>query len=301
MPTPKILIIVRVGARSTHDSWMWMVRGLADIALSSYQENDYSRDPARYFHDAKGGKFQGVADFLSKNPGVIDDYDYFWLFEDDLYLPRESLQNVLRFLEAFPASLVGPTTTYYSYYAHVIGIQNTNFVARAVDFVDLMAPIMSRNFIKEALPYFSSTFSAWGQEWLWRRLLVARGEFGFVLDCAPIVNTRPNGKGTIYANMSQTVSAKDEMDAFIKANDLDSTAFRNFFGISASTPRRLLTGDGFIDEMIEGYKHIAHFDVDLFARCIVETKKQMENKKYEELLFDQFTNEQSLQLQEMKV
>ena len=45
---PRILIIVRAGCRSIHRSWTWLTAALADVAISAYDDSDFSADDAHY-------------------------------------------------------------------------------------------------------------------------------------------------------------------------------------------------------------------------------------------------------------
>jgi hypothetical protein len=87
---------------------------------------------------------------------------------------------------------------------------------RGTDFVEIMAPIMSRDFLRLALPHFDENFSSWGYEWLWRKLLNDRRAFAAILDAAPIVHTRPIGQGSLYKNHSREAANKDLTDLIDK-------------------------------------------------------------------------------------
>ena len=168
---PRILIIVRAGRNSIHRSWIWTINGLADVAVSAYDDSDFSGDGARYVHAFVGGKFPGVMAFIERHPEVIDEYEYFWLFEDDLVLPFESLQRISALLARFRFVLSAPGLSYYSFFTWPLAVANSRFLFRGTDFVEVMMPIMSRAFLLAAMPAFNDNYTAWGHEWLWRKLL----------------------------------------------------------------------------------------------------------------------------------
>ena len=267
---PQMLIIVRAGHRSIHRSWTWLTAGLADVAISAYDDSDFSADDAHYLHRFTGGKFPGIADFLRANPDVIERYDYFMLFEDDLVLPFASLRRISSLLARFPFDLAAPGLAGESFFTWPLAIANSRFLLRGTDFVEVMMPIMSRAFLRAALPAFDENSSAWGQEWLWRKLLQERGTLAAILDCAPVTHTRPFGSGTLLRNRPPgSPDPKDELEAMLAKYNLDQTVpFRNYFGITRDTPPRLLAHDAMLQEALSGYRDLQALPNDSFMRCV---------------------------------
>ena len=197
---PRILIIIRAGRNSIHRCWTWTVNGFADVALSVYDDTDFSSDGARFVHKTPGGKFPGIAAFLEAFPNVISEYDYFWLFEDDLVLPLETLRQVSNLLGRFQFELSSPAITYYSFFTWPIMVRNDRFIFRGTNFVEVMAPIMSRKFLLLVAHAFNDNYSGWGHEWLWHKHLGDLGSFAAIFDCAPITHSRPFGSGSLIKN-----------------------------------------------------------------------------------------------------
>lgn len=133
---PRILIVLRAGRNSIHRSWTWTLHGLVDVAISTYDNSDYSADGvARFFHQFSGGRLPGVKDFFDTHPSIIEQYDFFWLFEEDLTLPLASLRVVLKLLARFPFALSSPSLSHESVMGYMINMTNSRFVFRGTDFV----------------------------------------------------------------------------------------------------------------------------------------------------------------------
>jgi len=267
--TPGLLIIIRAGHGSIHPSWLWFVKGVADVALSIYDDSVWPTDGARFVHYATGGKFPGLLAFFQAFPGVIETYDYFWLFEDDLDLPFQSLRRTLDILTVFPFDLAAPSLTCDSFFSWPIAVRNSQFQFRCTNFVEVMAPIMSRAFLRRALPAFGDNYSGWGHEWLWQRLLAETGSFAGILDCAPITHGRRFGAGTLYQNRPAEGWTPEEDKARLLAKyGLDGDVkFRNVFAVTAGTPHRILAGDAFVEHGLPGYDEMREHHADNFLRC----------------------------------
>jgi len=266
---PRLLIIVRAGRGALHPSWRWFVNGLADVALSIYDESDWAADSAEFVHHARGGKFPGLLAFFEAFPEVIEDYDYFWLFEDDLALPFASLRRTLDILKVFPFELAAPSLTCDSFFSWPIAVRNSQFLFRCTNFVEVMAPIMSRAFLRRALPAFGDNYSGWGHEWLWESLLAETGSFAAILDCAPITHGRRFGDGTLYRNRPAEgwTPEEDKARMLAKYGLVGDVKFRNFFAVTAGTPHRILAGDAFVEHGLPGYDEMRAHHADNFSRC----------------------------------
>jgi hypothetical protein len=266
---PRILIIVRVGRRSIHRSWTWTTNGLADLALSTYDEMDCSGDGAQYVHHCPGGKFQGILDFLRGQPGIIDSYDYFWLFEDDLVLPFSSLRKIVNILTYCPFNLSAPSLSTESFFSWPMMMSNESFVFRCTNVVEIMAPIMSKSFLQQAMIAFGDNFSGWGHEWLWSKLLAENGRFAAIFDVGPITHTRPSERGSLYSNCGKAWNPQRDIEQMQEKYKLDrETRFQNFFGVTVDAPHRLALGDEFLKLALSGYSQMQALKNDSFIRCI---------------------------------
>ena len=163
---PRILLIIRVGRNTIHRSWIWTTHGFADVAISTFDDTDCANDGVRFLHRFPGGKLPGVMDFLRTHPAVIEQYDYFWLLDDDLVLPFDTLRRISALLARFPFDLSAPGLSYESFFSWPLTMANDRFLFRCTDFVEVMAPIMSRAFLQAAMLAFADNFSCWGHEWL---------------------------------------------------------------------------------------------------------------------------------------
>jgi hypothetical protein len=267
---PRVLIIVRAGRDSVHRSWLSTVNGLADVALSIYDDRDWPADGVTFVHHARGGKFPGLMAFFEAFPEVIESYDYFWLFEDDLHLPFESLRQTVDILRVFPFDLAAPSLTYDSFFSWPIAVRNSQFLFRCTNFVEVMAPIMSRAFLRRAMPAFNENYSAWGHEWLWERLLAETRSFAAILDSAPITHGRPFGAGSLYQNCPKDCwTPEADKERLLEKYGLDGNVkFRNYFAVTAGKPNRILVNDEFVEHGLPGYAEMQTLHRDNFSYCL---------------------------------
>jgi hypothetical protein len=270
-----ILIVVRAGRSTIHHSWLYTAPTQMDVALSVYDDSDFSEQPVKHRHRATGGKFQGIKAFFDAYPDLLGAYDYYWLLEDDLYVPHETMLMVLKLLKQFRFMLATPALSYNSFSGWPINIRNDRLLFRGTDFVEIMAPIMSRSFLLTCLPLFGENYSGFGYEWLWRRFIEQAAGFAAILDGAPIVHTRPLGEGSLYQNRpADRPPARTELENFIAKFNLNrKVPFRDKFGVTCGAKPRVLVGLDLVQEMLSGYNALLHHDHTALLNCFNQLLK----------------------------
>ncbi|HWB52369.1 MAG TPA: hypothetical protein VG651_24915 [Stellaceae bacterium] len=268
---PRILAIVRAGRNAIHKSWTYRAKTLIDIAVLPYEETGYGFDDTDivYIPEGRCGKFQGIKKFFVDNPDILEKYDYFWCLDDDIYIPYTSLVSLKCLLASYAFHLAAPSLETYSYCNWQITVRNKRFLFRGTDFVEVMVPLMSREFLLLVLPHFDENFSSWGYEFLWRKFLREKNWYAAMLDAAPVVHTRPPRMGSTYSNLPPgTMTAGDEARALVQKFGLEDTPFFNFFGVTAGEPS-LVYGAPFVELMAQGYNDTDQFNSDDLHRWLM--------------------------------
>jgi len=203
----KHLVVVRSGPSSLHGS---IIERLSeqnyDFALSwfSDQEPGPLAAGARFVHRVKGPKWPGLYATLTEYRDVVDEYDYVWLPDDDLQCVPESVSEMFETTAALGAWLAQPALTPDSYFSHAFTLQHPGFQARFTNFVEVMAPVIARDFLPQMLRLMSESVTGWGIDDLASRL-VPIGKM-VVVDSTPVFHTRPLGGANYDAARASGVS-----------------------------------------------------------------------------------------------
>ena len=263
-----ILALIRAGANSLHRAWTPRASHYIDIALSTFGDADIACEEAVFRHHCNGSKTEGIHAFFQEFGPALGQYRYFWFLDDDLFVPLSSVILIDKILARIPISLAQPALTSYSYASHAILFENKSFVLRITDFVEIMAPIVSRDFMPEVLPTLLENKSGWGIDWLWQRSLAQRREASVVFDAAPIVHTRPLGGPTYEAG--GFAAADRELVELEKRHGLDpSRPMHNLCGFARhGEDIEFVTGPAFLKAILEGYAYTMDQDVETFQRCM---------------------------------
>lgn len=193
------LVILRAGDKSLHPEWIQGARHF-DLLISYYGSTpDCHRQDADHYEMRKGPKWSCIADLLAARPELIDQYDNFWFPDDDLSVSTETLNRMFALFHGLGLDLAQPALTANSYFSWSLLLQQEGHVARYSQFVEVMAPLFTRETLRKVLHTFAESRSGWGLDWVWPTVLAPHHPKIAILDATPVWHTRPIG-GDLYKN-----------------------------------------------------------------------------------------------------
>lgn len=216
MPERRGLVLVRCGDRSLHSNFVSDSRSW-DLAISYYGADAERQFPdARYVHRLKGGKWDGLFNFFKVYPEALERYDYFWLPDDDIAATSRDVDLLFDLMRRYNFELAQPSLSQDSYLSHLITLTNPAFAFRYTNFVELMAPILSRTMLKKILPLFAQTRSGFGIDFVWQRFVGDPLREVAIIDDVVVRHTRPVG-GALHNMITSEgfMSARQEQDVFL--------------------------------------------------------------------------------------
>lgn len=202
----KNLVLIRAGSKSLHLDWTLPAERSWDLVVLAY---DPALMPeARPLPDGLQGaivldnsaepcKFHGIHRFFTDHPEA-QGYESVFMPDDDLLLNPANLDALFLVFGLSGAHLGQPALTWDSYCSHFVTFQNKAFLYRYTNFIEVMAPIMKREFLATALPTFRFNKSSWGLDCLWSRMCRDQGHRVAIIDRLPVVHTRPVGGAGLY-------------------------------------------------------------------------------------------------------
>ncbi|NDY89917.1 DUF707 domain-containing protein [Ideonella livida] len=217
------LILWRAGPGSLHPQAM---AGLAqqnfDVAFSWYgDEPPAEADQAVFTHLVKGAKWPGLQATLAQHWDTVSRYQYVWIPDDDLACTPENASRLFAICADLRLELAQPALSHDSYFAHPITLQHPAFQLRFTNFVEIMAPVLSVDFLARVYPTLDGAISGYGLDSLWPRLS-ALGRLAIV-DDTPIRHTRPLG-GPNYAFSQKAGRSPLQEDGWVCATHFIESA-----------------------------------------------------------------------------
>lgn len=209
------LIILRAGDGSLHRNWLAAEPELGrdfDLFISYYGKTENRhRDDADFWEHRPGPKWSCIADLLAERPELIDRYSAFWFPDDDLDADTLTLNRMFALFHGLQLKLAQPALTRDSYFSWPQLLQRPEYLLRQMSFVEVMAPLFTRDSLRRCLASFGDSRSGWGLDWVWPQLLGGSGDGRVaVIDATPVKHTRPvGGGGDLYKNNPELDPAND--------------------------------------------------------------------------------------------
>jgi hypothetical protein len=202
MAKRRFLVMARVGDKSLHQEWLLGAERSFDLYLSYYgaTKGRYAGD-ADYWRERKGPKWPILHEHIIEDSAIVAGYEAVWFPDDDLSVDAAGINRMFALFTENGLALAQPALTKDSYFSHECLLQDDACVLRYVNFVEVMAPVLSASSLDLLGRTFGQSPSGWGLDHVWPTLLRASDAEAKVaiIDAAPVRHTRPVG-GELYQN-----------------------------------------------------------------------------------------------------
>lgn len=170
MTDKKWCVISAVGKDSFHHKWI-SENPRFDLHLIVYDNSyDEYKNDAKLISQSKGYKFQLVYQHLMSNPGIINEYDYFYIPDDDIYINTENIHRLFEYMIEYGLAIAQPALS-HSYYTFPHTLRQPNSIIRFTNFVEIMQPCFSKDALKKVLFTFNENESGWSIDYHWGELI----------------------------------------------------------------------------------------------------------------------------------
>lgn len=226
MPRNKNLVMVAAGASSLHIPWLAHQPRNFDVLTIDFSDDARLEGLGEdYYFRGNGTKWQLVvkaAEFLGD---VILHYDYIWLPDDDIFVRARDVERLFQLVAAYHLDLAQPALSRDSFFSHRITLQVPFLNYRLTSFVEIMAPVMTRQLFVRYLELMEQCSSGWGMDFLWQCDCEKNNHRVGIIDKVKVVHTRPinapsksvvQGRG-FYARMG--VKPWEEMEKSLTSCD----------------------------------------------------------------------------------
>ncbi len=220
----RYLIVVRAGDASLHPTWLegggqrtWdlLVHAYgSDCPWSDQQGVEVIRAAGS---DIRGPKMRAVHSLYTQKRNLFCSYDYVCFADDDLAAGVETFNRMFLLCERHGLELAQPALTHDSHMGHwSITMENTSFLLRYTNFVEVMCPVFSRAFLDLCAPTFKENLSGYGLDLLWSSWVSSPSKIA-ILDACPVRHTRASFSGPLYTMLAEMgVNPDQELIDFIR-------------------------------------------------------------------------------------
>ncbi len=209
----KYCVISAVGKESLHKEW---IAGNPDFDLHLLI---YDQSFNKFYNDAdfiscqKGYKFKLVYNYLQKNPDFLNQYEYFFIPDDDISMDTENISKLFRYMKKYNLEIAQPALS-QSYYSHEHTLRDRSCILRYTNFVEMMMPCFSQKAFRKVFHTFNENESGWGIDYHWAQLIGSSGKDMAVIDAIVALHTR-----SVQSNNKMN---RNELKDYIKKYNLNN-------------------------------------------------------------------------------
>lgn len=190
----KNLVIIRAGEKTLHRAWLENAANRNwDLIVSWYGSTEYEPVADERVMVIKGGKWDGLYKTITAIPDLLDQYDYFWLPDDDIATDCDTINRVFDLMRQHGLSVGQPSLSWNSYFTHFVTLNVPGLHLRYTNMVEVMVPCLNVKTLRQILPLFAETMTGFGLDWVWTRLDEKPERKAAIFDCITVHHTRPVG------------------------------------------------------------------------------------------------------------
>lgn len=205
------LVVVCAGDASLHTAYLEPHRNY-DLCVVYFGEqlNRY-RDQAEHYLAAKGTQTQLLDKLFRQMPGLLDQYEQFWLADDDLETNTTDINRLFDLFRQSGFYIAQPSLTPDSY-ASFSMLTCKGLGSCETNFIEIMCPLFNQRSLKSSVQYFAESRTGWGVDELWSVRAIELGEKLGIFDQVQVGHYRPIGSSGWYRKL--------ELDPFVESREL---------------------------------------------------------------------------------
>jgi hypothetical protein len=166
-----------------------------DLVLLCYENDpEIARNFTQYtphVYCSSGEKYHLIKSFIQNNLDFISKYKFIWLPDDDVKILSKDINELFNIANQYDLSLCQPSMK--GYISHSITSPIEGNILRYTNFVEILAPLFSKESLLKLYNTFDLNFSSWGYDYLWPYLLDYPSNKIAIIDKIVMEHTKPVG------------------------------------------------------------------------------------------------------------
>jgi len=166
----KNMVFTSAGDNTNFFNWWLSDSQEYDVFLYYYGTNNDTFDKYKslvhYAEKAKGSKFQNFYKFYKNNPEIIEEYDYFFIVDDDIEIKAKNINYLFNIANTYNLDICGPSFNTKSKISWPHTKHKANCILTYVNFVEVNVPLFSKEALKKLMDVYDPILIGWGIDFL---------------------------------------------------------------------------------------------------------------------------------------
>lgn len=193
-----------------------------DIYVIYYGDNLHQyekyKQNVQWIEQRKGSKFQNFFWFYRNHLEILDQYDYFFILDDDLVFYTLDINQMFSIAREYELSICQPSFLPESVVSHKITLQNDATFLRYTNFVEVNSPLFNKEALINTMRVMDDSLIGFGIDYLmiWANGMYEKNKYA-VIDMIACVNPTQECKKIVRREMYHVFdfdSEKDRWDSY---------------------------------------------------------------------------------------
>jgi len=201
MPPIRILIYIPVGDNCEALKWIQSISEIEDFSISVFLVHygsdldfpkKFAKHNIRVISDNSPSKFEKFFKHVKNNEITLEDFDLFWIADDDIRISRLDFINFIDRFQNYNLEIAQPGCLGFAMGNQIVR-RDLRYDIRFSNYVDGMAPLFSRYALSLCLPTFQGCESGRGIDHVWAALLKNPKKRIGIIDSSLMFHLNPSG------------------------------------------------------------------------------------------------------------
>jgi len=165
------MLFSSVGDNTNFDS-LWINNDMKyDVYVIYYgdDENIFNKykNTVKFIEKRKGSKFQNFKYFYEKYFEIINNYEYFFILDDDIVIDVNNINNMFEIAKKYDLSICAPSFLKSSKISHAITKQKGNTILTYTNFVEVNTPLFNKKSLQNLMIFLDYSLIGFGIDYLY--------------------------------------------------------------------------------------------------------------------------------------
>jgi hypothetical protein len=142
-----------------------------DLYVIYYGESDSNyelyKSKVKFIERRKGSKFQNFLYFFNKYPEIINNYDRFFIVDDDIIMNGTDITKLFVISEKFELKICQPSFSSESKISHAVTKHIPDSYLHYTNFIEVNTPLFSKEALTTFMKYMNEKLIGWGIDFLY--------------------------------------------------------------------------------------------------------------------------------------
>ena len=158
------------------DEW---TKGLKDFDLVTYcyDDSEIGKNKSNLWVYKPGfTKYQNFWHYATLYPEHLEQYDYVWVVDDDMFMSTEDINKMFQMMEDYNLDLAQPSISVDGMNYIRIFQHHSKYILRYTDYIECCAMLLSKRGLDKVKSTFSETITGWGWDALVSDMIFEEGQ-----------------------------------------------------------------------------------------------------------------------------